>query len=173
MLILIFSSILNLSRAHFRPWLQKFVFSHRIYSPNFIQINNVQQCHPQFFELFLVILTPNFCKKSKTSCTVFFLGRPSTYYVREKSKIVRVTARSIWVGITHMHTRSKYSAKPQRFAAFSNKCYFYLARRMGNANKWSIPSRARLPTLALETPMLEHCCLLPTASQLHDFSSKE
>ena len=31
-----------------------------------------------------------------------FLERPSIYYVKKKSKIVRVTARSILAGMTHI-----------------------------------------------------------------------
>ena len=43
---------------HFRPWLKKFVFLHRIYCSDFICIDNVQQWHFQLFKLLYVILTP-------------------------------------------------------------------------------------------------------------------
>ena len=33
----------------------------------------------------------------------YFLGRPIIYYVGKKTKIVRVTARSIWAGMPHIH----------------------------------------------------------------------
>ena len=73
MLMLIFSYILNQSRTHFRPWIKKFVFSYRIYCQNFIQIDNVQQCHFQFFKLFWVILGPkNFFKNLKLRVRYFF-----------------------------------------------------------------------------------------------------
>ena len=71
--------------------------------PNFLY-----QCHfiTVSFSVFLVILgdidLKNFFKKSKSSRMVF-LERPSTYHVEKKSKIVRVTAKSIWVGMTHIH----------------------------------------------------------------------
>ena len=36
-----FSYIPNQSRAHFRPWLRKFVFAYKIFCSNFVQIDNV------------------------------------------------------------------------------------------------------------------------------------
>ena len=49
-----------------------------------------------------MILTPkNFSKHLKLRIRYFF-GKP--YYVEKKSKIVRVTARSIWAGMPHVHS---------------------------------------------------------------------
>ena len=92
----------NQSAAHIHPWLTKFVFSHRIHCPNFILIDNVQQCHFQFFELFWVILTPKFFSIHLKPRVRYSFGTPFNILRGKKSKILRVTARSIWVGMTHI-----------------------------------------------------------------------
>ena len=52
--------------------LKKFILSYRICCQNFIQIDNVQKCHFQFFKLFSVILTPKkFSKNLKLRIRYF------------------------------------------------------------------------------------------------------
>ena len=93
-LVLIFSQIPNQSRTHFRPWLKKFVFSHRIYCPNFVQIDNVQQCHFQFFKLFWVILTLKNISKNLKLCVRFSFGTPYNIFCGQKNPKISVQMRS-------------------------------------------------------------------------------
>ena len=68
---------------------KKIVLSHRIYCQNFIQIDNVQQCHFQIFELFWAVLSPkNFPKNLK---------------LRIEHFLVKVTASLIWAGMPHIY----------------------------------------------------------------------
>ena len=62
----------------------------------------------QFFSSvqFLDIDLKKFFKKSKYG---IFFGRPSTYYVEKKTKIMRVTARSIWAGMPHIDVKTRKS----------------------------------------------------------------
>ena len=77
-----------------------FTAQNSIYCPNFIQIDNVQQCHFQFFELFWVMLTPKIFSKN-LNLRVFF--RAILQHITwKKSKIVRVTARTILAGMSHI-----------------------------------------------------------------------
>ena len=53
------------------------------------------------FKLILSNIGPKkFLKKLKLHVQ-YFLGRPTTFYVKKKLKSVRVVARSIWTGILH------------------------------------------------------------------------
>ena len=74
----------------FRSWLKKSVSSHRVYcqiSSKSITFNTVIFF---FLTLFWVILTPKFFSKNLKLRVRYFFGRPITYYVKNKSKIVRV-----------------------------------------------------------------------------------
>ena len=64
------------TKVHLHPWLKKIFVSHRIHSPNFIQIDNVQQCHFQLFLVILSILIPKIFSKNLKLCVRHYFRTP-------------------------------------------------------------------------------------------------
>ena len=84
-----------------------------MYCQNFVQIDNVQQCHFQFFQFFWVILTPtNFSKNLKLRVQYFF-RKPYNVLRGKKSKIAGITTSSIWAGMLYIyyHVLNIYNIK--------------------------------------------------------------